>query len=222
MEEEETETVPSTSSGTPWTTIFWWHRPDTKTWNITDEPSDLPDIEFIGELITQIKSFSNVDSTKIRMVGTSNGSGMTNRAFVEIDDPGIDIFCPIVSQMHQGNYRNGLFYYPSNEQNTGGAFGQNKGYDTASFLTGRRILAITNTNDNSIPYTGGPKFGSDFIHSQLSAYAMAVSQGYAGSQLSEDSGVLFMKAFENFPISTTKWCISKEAPATDWTTISKP
>ena len=169
------------------------------SWNITDEPSDLPDIEFIGELITQIKSFSNVDSTKIRMVGTSNGSGMTNRAFVEIDDPGIDIFCPIVSQMHQGNYRNGLFYYPSNEQNTGGAFGQNKGYDTAKVpLTGRRILAITNTNDNSIPYTGGPKFGSDFIHSQLSAYAMAVSQGYAGSQLSEDSGVTLHEGIRKF------------------------
>ena len=133
------------------------------------------------------------------MVGTSNGSGMTNRAFVEIDDPGIDIFCPIVSQMHQGNYRNGLFYYPSNEQNTGGAFGQNKGYDTAKVpLTGRRILAITNTNDNSIPYTGGPKFGSDFIHSQLSAYAMAVSQGYAGSQLSEDSGVTLHEGIRKF------------------------
>ena len=74
-----------------------------KSWNITDEPSDLPAIAFIRELISQIKSFSNVDSTRIRILGTSNGSGMTNRAFVEIDDPGIDILCPIVSQMHQGN-----------------------------------------------------------------------------------------------------------------------
>ena len=78
-------------------------------------------------------------------------------------------------------------------------FGQNKGYDTAKLpLTGRRILAITNTNDNSIPYTGGPKFGSDFIHSQLSAYAMAVSQGYAGSQLSEDSGVTLHEGIRKF------------------------
>ncbi|HAU60324.1 MAG TPA: hypothetical protein DCW45_08170, partial [Opitutae bacterium] len=44
-----------------------------KCWNITEEPSDLPDIEFLGELITQIKTYPNVDATKIRIVGTSNG-----------------------------------------------------------------------------------------------------------------------------------------------------
>ena len=96
------------------------------SWNITDEPSDLPDIAFLRDLLTEIKTFSNVDSTRIRVVGTSNGSGMTNRVFVEIDDPGIDIICPIVSQMHQGNYRNGLFYAPSNEQNTAGLLEQAK------------------------------------------------------------------------------------------------
>ena len=170
-----------------------------KSWNITDEPSDLPDIAFIRELISQIKSFSNVDSTRIRILGTSNGSGMTNRAFVEIDDPGIDILCPIVSQMHQGNYRDGTFYYPSNEQNTGGAFGTYKGYNSAKTpVSGRRILAITNTNDNSIPYTGGSKFGSDFIHSQLSAYAMAVSQGYTGSQLSAEDGEILQEGIRKF------------------------
>ena len=161
-----------------------------KCWNITEEPSDLPDIEFLGELITQIKTYPNVDATKIRIVGTSNGAGMANRVFVEIDDPGIDIICPIVSQLHTGNYRNGNFYYPSNEQNTGAAFGESKGYDTPKNpATGRRILAITNTDDGTIPYTGGPKFGSDFLHSQDAAYAMAISQGFTGSQLSNDAGV---------------------------------
>ena len=161
-----------------------------KCWNITEEPSDLPDIEFLGELITQIKTYPNVDATKIRIVGTSNGAGMANRVFVEIDDPGIDIICPIVSQLHTGNYRNGNFYYPSNEQNTGAAFGEGKGYDTQKNpATGRRILAITNTDDGTIPYTGGPKFGSDFLHSQDAAFAMATSQGFTGSQLSNDAGV---------------------------------
>ena len=169
------------------------------SWNITDEPSDLPDIAFLRDLLTEIKTFSNVDSTRIRVVGTSNGSGMTNRVFVEIDDPGIDIICPIVSQMHQGNYRNGLFYAPSNEQNTGWSFGASKGYDTPKVPSqGRRILAITNINDASIPYAGGSKFGSDFIHSQLSAYAMAKSQGFTGSQLSENDAIELYSGIKKF------------------------
>ncbi|MFL2927936.1 MAG: sulfatase-like hydrolase/transferase [Opitutales bacterium] len=169
------------------------------SWNITEEPSDLPDIAFLRDLITQVKTYPNVDVNRIRFVGTSNGSGMTNRVFVEIDDPGIDILCPIVSQMHTGNYRNGKFYYPINEQNTGAAHGANKGYDTLKTpVTGRRVLAITNYNDPLIPYAGGPKFGSDFLHSQLSAYAIAVSQGYSGPQIPNSSGVQLYQGIHKY------------------------
>ena len=161
------------------------------SWNITEETSDLPDIDFLRDLILQLKGFPNVNTSHIRVLGSSNGAALANRVFVEIDDPSIDLIVPVVSQMHSGSYRNGQFYRPTSEQNTGAAHGVNKGYETLKVpVTGRKILAITNSNDPLIPYTGGTALGTNFLHSQLSAYAMAVSQGYTGSQIADANGVL--------------------------------
>ena len=46
------------------------------SWNIVDENSIAPDIEYLRNLIKLLKTFTNVDSTRIRISGISNGAAL--------------------------------------------------------------------------------------------------------------------------------------------------
>ncbi len=151
------------------------------SWNISDENSEAPDIEMIEELILQLQTYSNVNPNKIRVLGTSNGSALSNRVLIENINPGIDIICGIVSQLSEAQYHNDHFHYPSGD--TGGTDTYD-GYDIKTTpVSGRKYLNICNENDMLIPYTGGPSLGVNFLDAQLAAYIVAQSQGYTGSQL---------------------------------------
>lgn len=150
------------------------------SWNIAAELSDAPDVEMVGELVDLLQTFSNVNPNKIRLIGSSNGSALCNRIFVENDDAGIDIICGIVSQLSEAQYHNGDFYYPSGET-TGDTLNFN-GFDTPKTpLTGRRYLSITNKMDGIIPDTGGYSVVKvNFWDAKEAAYIVAQSQGYTG------------------------------------------
>ena len=158
------------------------------SWNIANEPSEAPDVEMVDDLINQLQTYDNVNSNKIRILGHSNGSALANRIFIENTNPGVDIICPIASQLSDIQYHNDNFYYPSGE--TGGD--DYAGYDMMSIpLTGRKYLNICNTNDPIIPYYGGWAMGIGiyYIHSLGAIYIIATSQGYEGIELTEEEGV---------------------------------
>ena len=158
------------------------------TWNIANEPSEAPDVEMVDDLINQLQTYDNVNSDKIRILGHSNGSALANRIFIENTNPGVDIICSISSQLSDIQYHNDNFYYPSGE--TGGENNDFAGYDMVTIpITGRKYLSITNTNDPIIPYYGGWAFGIYYINSLDAIHIVATSQGYEGSQLSEEEGV---------------------------------
>ena len=151
------------------------------SWNISEENSDAPDVEMVAELVTQLQTYSNVDASKIRILGFSNGSALANRLFVENTDPGIDIICGFVSQLSEANYHNGNFYSPSGQTSSSLPY---CGYDLiATPITGRKYLSICNSNDPLIPYLGGSSLGVTFLDAQEAAFIVAQSQGYTGSQL---------------------------------------
>ena len=153
-------------------------------WNISDEPSEAPDVEMIGDLIELLQTYDNVNSNKIRIIGSSNGSALSNRIFIENTNPGVDIICTIVSQLSEAQYHYDNFYYPSGD--TGGSQ-EFDGYNTITIpIDGRKYLNIGNTNDQMIPYEGGPAVGVNFINSQYAIFIIAKSQGYQGNQLSEE------------------------------------
>ena len=54
------------------------------SWNISNEGSDAPDVEMIADLVNQLQTFSNVDASKIRIIGYSNGSALGNRVLLKI------------------------------------------------------------------------------------------------------------------------------------------
>ncbi len=153
------------------------------SWNIVDETSIAPDIEYLRNLIKLLKTFTNVDSTRIRISGISNGAALACRAFVEIDDPAVDLIVPIVSQFHINDVNNFTqFFMPEDHLNTNStAFGY--GYVVQKVpATGRKILMMQNTNDNVIPYNGGAGVGIEFIGARLCTYRMAQAMGWVGGE----------------------------------------
>ena len=153
------------------------------SWNIVDETSIAPDIEYLRNLIKLLKTFTNVDSTRIRISGISNGAALACRAFVEIDDPAVDLIVPIVSQFHLNEVNNFTqFFMPEDHLNTDStAFGY--GYVVQKVpATGRKILMMQNTNDNVIPYNGGAGVGIQFIGARLCTYRMAQAMGWVGGE----------------------------------------
>lgn len=164
------------------------------SWNISDEPSEAPDVEMVGDLIDILQTYSNVNPNQIRILGSSNGSALANRVFIENKDPGIDIVCGIVSHLSEAQYHNGQFYFPSG---TTGGSDTYDGYDTPTVpLTGRRYLGVSNTNDGLIPYTGGASLGVVFLDAQYAAFLIAQSQGYTGSQLTSGTQIGASTSYE--------------------------
>ena len=153
------------------------------TWNISNEPSNGPDIEMLNDLITKLKLYNNVDTTKFRILGFSNGGALALRAAVEITDPAVDVIVCGGSQTNDDQYRNGYFYYPADEELTGNAYA-NDGYDTIKNpIPQRKIVQFNGTNDTVIPYNGGANFtGMTHLSAPNSAFAFAQAQGFSGSQ----------------------------------------
>ena len=160
------------------------------SWNIVDETSIAPDIEYLKNLIKLLKTFTNVDSTRIRISGISNGAALACRAFVEIDDPAVDLIVPIVSQFHINEVNNFTqFFMPTDHLDTSGSAGS-YGYTVQKVpATGRKILMMQNTNDGVIPYNGGAGVGIQFIGARLCTYRMAQAMGWAGGE--QNSGLTY-------------------------------
>ena len=125
------------------------------SWNICSENSDAPDVDMINDLVNILQTYTtNVNPNKIRILGVSNGSGLTNRVFIENTNPGIDMVCAIVSHLSDFNYRSGIFYKPNAA--TTSSVNVNCGYNVpVGPLMSRKYLSISNINDNLIPYNGG-------------------------------------------------------------------
>ena len=159
-----------------------------RTWNISNEPSNGPDIEMLNDLITKLKLYNNVDTTKFRIMGFSNGGALALRAAVEITAPEVDVIICGGSQTNDDQYRGGYFYYPADEELTGDAYA-NDGYDTVKNpIPQRKIVQLNGRFDTVIPYNGGANFtGMAHLSAPNSAYAFAQAQGYSGSQSSGTS-----------------------------------
>jgi len=151
------------------------------SWNVDNETSKAPDVAFIRDLITRLKTYNNVDAGKISIYGSSNGSGMTNRLLIELDTAAFQKAACRVSQMITDMYHDGSFWFNAAGNNT---------YDqTITPASGRKIISISGTADTIIPYTGGIGAGTTFMDCQESVYRFAQQMGETGPQLSDAAGI---------------------------------
>ena len=150
------------------------------SWNICQEGSDAPDTDLVGSLIDTLQSFTNVNPSKIRILGSSNGAALANRLFIENDNDGVDRIVAIVSQLNTYQYHDAAFYMPLDLTDNSLP---NCGYNTmVNPSTTRAYLSICNDNDPMIPYNGGSSpVGVDFLPAEEAAYIIAQHKGYSGS-----------------------------------------
>ena len=147
------------------------------SWNIATEASKAPDVSMLQDLCTKLKSYNNVDGQKIRILGFSNGAALAQRAYVQLDEQGVDQIVAIASQMGSFAYRDDNFYIPSIESSTGI---NNSNYPTIKIpFRPRKVITFHGVNDSTIPYNGGfHSFGYTFLSAQANAFAIAKGQGY--------------------------------------------
>ena len=152
-------------------------------WNIKNEQSLAPDVDFIRDLILQLRTYDNVDAGRIILVGSSNGAALINRLLIELNGALFQEAITLAGQMNTDQFHDGVFWYDSSGGNA---------YDTvAEPAPGRRILSVTGTEDTAVPYLGGPGVvGYVFLHAGESIYQWARQMGYGGLQISEANGVL--------------------------------
>lgn len=152
------------------------------SWNLCGENSEAPDMAMLSDLIVQLATFDNVDAQHIRLIGSSNGAGLVNQAFIELDDPGIDAFVAIVSQMNEPQYHQGAFHRPSGPTDAPQPFcGYNEMVVPAQ---GRKYLSVCNHNDSVVPYGGGPAVGNFFLPAEVAIHQVALQQGHVGPPVS--------------------------------------
>ncbi len=152
-----------------------------KSWNVDAEVSKAPDVAFIRDLITLLKSYDNVDAGKISLFGNSNGAGMTNRLIIELDGAAFQNAGTQVSQMINKMHNNGSFWYNSS--------GTNDYNQMIMPAKRRRIININGTLDPTVPYSGGSGVGTSFLHSQESIYRFAQAMGETRNQYSDAEGI---------------------------------
>lgn len=151
------------------------------SWNVDNENSKAPDVDFARSLIALVKTYSNVDPSNISIYGSSNGSGMVNRLLIELEADTFHKAAGRVSQMITKMYQNGTFRYNSSGTND---------YDEVIVpVAGRKIINICGTSDGAVPYNGGSGVGTTFMTAQESIYRYAQAMGETGSMLSDAAGV---------------------------------
>ena len=155
-----------------------------KSWNISNEKSRAPDIEFFRAMVDDIKQkYPQADVSKITVMGFSNGAGMVFRILIEADKTTpIQNAIALVSSMVQEQFHDGSFWKRSNDAN--------ENYDIKATPAGaKNLLTIHGTEDRIVPYQGG-KRGRRAIHlsAQDTAYAWARQQGFEGPQIPDSNG----------------------------------
>jgi len=151
-------------------------------WNVDAEANtDAPDVDFIRNLILELKTYSNVDVTDFSVYGSSNGSGMVNRLILELSASSFQKAAGKVSQMITKMYQSSTFRAaPLNDH----SYSQ-----IITPATGRKIINICGIADGAVPYLGGSGVGSNFMDAQESIFRIAQAMGYSGSQILDAAGV---------------------------------
>ena len=144
-------------------------------WNIQTESTKADDLDYIQNIINQLKTYSDVDANNISLLGSSNGAAMVNRAMIELPAGTFKNAITLASQLSTDQYNNNTFWGDDNNDGV---------YDTSYTLSqDLRILSLHGTNDTTIPYDGGTVnwLSRTFIAAQQSILNIATSLGYTGN-----------------------------------------
>lgn len=147
-------------------------------WNIKTESSEANDIDFLSSIISQLKSYGNVDADNISLIGTSNGAALVLKALLELPENSFKNGIFMAGQLTSDQYRENKFWY--NEF-------PSRVYTNEVLLPARsKIISFHGTDDSTIPYNGGYVnwLNRTFYDAQESNYFLAKGKGFNGSAIS--------------------------------------
>lgn len=160
-----------------------------RSWNISDEKSKAPDVDFFNLMIQDInKNYAAADLSRISLIGFSNGAGFIFRLLIELDGTiKITNAVPLVSSMVEQQYHDQQFWKRANDSSTH--------YDRKVVpATQCNLLTVHGTADRVVPYTGGMRGrNAKHLSAQRTAYAWAKQQGYTGDQIADKAGTPLSK-----------------------------
>ena len=156
------------------------------SWNIGREQSKAPDVDFIRKIIEHLNLHSNVDGSRITVIGSSNGGALVNLLMIELEDNTFQQGIGLVSNMITNMFDGTNFRYDSNSEMMQ--------YDEVIMpVTGRRMLTICGELDPVVPYEGGTGvLQNQFYAAQESVFIWARYMGYDGEQIPDDEGVPYI------------------------------
>ncbi len=144
-------------------------------WNIQTESTEADDLDYIENIINQLKTYSDVDANNISLLGSSNGAAMVNRAMIELPAGTFKNAITLASQLSTDQYNNNTFWGDDNNDGV---------YDTSYTLSqDLRVLSLHGTNDTTIPYNGGTVnwLSRTFLEARQSNLILAQALGYTGN-----------------------------------------
>ena len=154
-------------------------------WNIMSEYSQADDRGFIEEIVKKLSTYNNIQKDNFSVMGNSNGAALVNQLAIESKLPNLRNYVTAVSPLnvHQHDGKNFK------------AKGADNSYQVvATPMTGKRLMNISGTTDELVPYRGGPskhipakggKLG--FVDAEKSIFFWAKQMGYDGEKLSKPS-----------------------------------
>ena len=157
------------------------------SWNIVSERSKADDLGFIEAIVKKLSTYNNIQNDNFSVMGNSNGAALVNQLVIESELPNLRNYVSAVSPLNVYQHDGKNFK----------AKGTDNNYQTvAAPMTGKRLMNISGTTDELVPYHGGPskhipakdgKLG--FVDAEESIFLWAKQMGYDGEKLSKPSRI---------------------------------
>ena len=157
------------------------------SWNIVSERSKADDLGFIEAIVKKLSMYDNIQNDNFSVMGNSNGAALVNQLAIESKLPNLRNYVSAVSPLNVYQHDGKNFK----------AKGADNNYQTVAVpMTGKRLMNISGTTDDLVPYRGGPskhipakggKLG--FVDAEESIFLWAKQMGYDGEKLSKPTKI---------------------------------
>ena len=157
------------------------------SWNIVSERSQADDLGFIEVIVKKLSTYNNIQKDNFSVMGNSNGAALVNQLAIESKLPSLRNYVSAVSPLN---------VYQHDGKNFKAKGADNNYQIVATPMTGKRLMNISGTTDDLVPYRGGPskhipaKGGKlSFVDAEESIFLWAKQMGYGGEKLSKPSRI---------------------------------
>ena len=156
-------------------------------WNIMSEYSKADDLGFIEAIVKELSTYDNIQKDNFSVMGNSNGAALVNQLAIESKLPNLRNYVSAVSPLN---------VYQHDGKNFKAKGADNNYQVVATPTTGKRLMNISGTTDDLVPYHGGPskhipakggKLG--FVDAEASIFLWAKQMGYGGEKLSKPTRI---------------------------------